>query len=338
MSVIKRPNGTGGVRKLSGRRRKPYQAVVSDGYIVRNNKLVPRQVSLGCYETRKEALAALGEWQNGLMPVDLRNATVKDAYERLKCDFTDSMAKSMQSVYNHYKVLENEKLTAIKTHTIESVPLPKLSAKYHSMIRMFWHRIFMWGIGNDIIQKDYSEFIKFHETKEKQTKTILMGDEIDECMTVKLYRILLYTGMRINELLTMETSQVYEEDGILCFHILNAKTDAGRRIIPVHSAIIKDIDLNRGYVITPKQSYVTVNREFKRFIEEHGLSQHTLHDFRRTFASYAKSCGMDEYYRKCLLGHTHGNVTDDYYTKAFVEDLKEQIELVDFCNKRLKSL
>lgn len=43
-------------------------------------------------------------------------------------------------------------------------------------------------------------------------------------------------------------------------------------------------------------------------------------------------------YRKCLLGHTHGNVTDDYYTKAFVEDLKEQIELVDFCNKRLKSL
>lgn len=327
---MKRPNGSGGIRKLSGKRRHPYQVVVSAGHEIRNNKVCVKQASLGCYATKKEALEALAEWQVTHFRADMRQVTVKDVYDRISPDWSDSVKSSMQTVYNRYKVLENVRIANIKTYTIEDVPLPKLSKETHNIIRMFWHRIFMFGIENDIISKDYSEFIKFHETKEKQIKNALAPDEIKAVSSVRLYRILLYTGMRINELLAMETDQVYKEDGILCFHVLKSKTEAGKRIIPVHPMILNDIKLSGGYVITPKVSYNTVSREFKDFVDKNGLSQHTLHDFRRTFASYAKSCGMDDYYRKCLLGHVHGNVTDDVYTTAFTKDLYDQIKMLDY--------
>lgn len=330
MRETKRPNNTGGIRKLSGRRRKPYQAVVSSGHYIKDGMVKVKQVSLGCYATKKEALDALAVWQTNHLRVDLMSLTVSDIYMKIKDDWTPDMQAAMKSVYKRYLPLAKMRLCDVKTYSIESIDLPPLSKSSHDHIRLFWHRIFMFGIENDIVLKDYSQFIKFKETKQKQKKQIFTPEEIRELKTDKLYRILLYTGMRINELLTMESAQVYEEDGILCFHVLNAKTEAGNRIIPVHSRIMNDINLLNGYVITPKLSYMTANRKLQKTIEDKGLSQHTLHDFRRTFASYAKSFGMDEYYRKCLLGHAHEDLTDSVYTQAFVKDLKEQIEKIRY--------
>lgn len=330
MSTIKRPNGVGGIRKLPGNRRHPYQAVVSAGHYIKDNMVKVKQVSLGCYATKKEALEALAVWQTNHLRADLMQLTVSDVYMKIKKDWTPDVQDVMRSVYKRYISLAKMRLCDVKTYTIESVDIPPLSQSSHDHIRLFWHRLFMFGIENDIVLKDYSQFIKFRETKQKQKKQIFTPDEIRLLKTDKLYRILLYTGMRINELLTMETSQVYEEDGILCFHVLNAKTEAGNRVIPIHSAIIKDINLSNGYVITPKMSYMTASRKLKQTIEDMGMSQHTLHDFRRTFASYAKSYGMDDYYRKCLLGHAHQNVTDAVYTQAFMKDLKDQIEKIKY--------
>ena len=148
-------------------------------------------------------------------------------------------------------------------------------------------------------------------------------EEIQRCKDVPLYKILLYTGMRIGELLDMKTKNVYEEDGILCFHVEKSKTNAGVRIIPVHSEILDLIDFSKEYVVDHKP-YSKVRREFQEF----DLGSHVIHDFRRTFASYAKTCGCDEFYIKCLMGHVHHDVTHDIYTQAFVHDLKDEIEKI----------
>lgn len=328
---MRRPNGAGGIRKLSGKRRKPYQVVVTSGYHIVNNMMKPRQISLGCYATRKEALEKLAEWQVTHLRADLRYVTMQMAYNKIKSEFTESVGKQMETVYHKYYQLKDTRLVDIKAYTIEEVPLQKLSAEYHSRVKAFWHKIYQYGIENDIISKDYSQYIKFKETAEKKTRDILSPEEIKLVKSERLYRILLYTGMRINELLTMKSEAVYKEDGILCFHVLKAKTKAGERIIPVHTQIMDDVVpyLQCEYVI-PKIPYTTANYDFKAFIKKNNMSEHSLHDFRRTFASYAKTCGMDEYYRKTLMGHTHGNVTDDIYTKAFVSDLKKQIEKLHF--------
>ena len=324
---MRRPNGCGGVRKLSGKRRHPYQAVVSAGKYIVNNEVRIKQVSLGCYATKKEALEALGQWQASHLRADLMYMTVRDIYNEIKDSWTPAMLIHMRAVFKRYEVLADMKLCNIKTFTIESVELPPLSQSTHNAIRMFWHAIFIFGIENDIVVKDYSQYIKFKETKDKVKKEIFTPDEIKILKQEKLFRILLYTGMRINELLSMKKENVYKEDGVLCFHVLDAKTEAGNRIIPVHSAIMKDIK-NSGPRIV-KMAYMTASRKLDFYIEKYNFGKHTLHDFRRTFASYAKSCGVDEYYRKCLMGHAQGNITDSVYTQAFVKDLKDQIEKID---------
>lgn len=325
---MKRPNNSGGVRKLSGRRRHPYQAVVSDGHVIRNNKVVVHQVSLGCYATRKEALEALAEWQVGKSNVSLRNMTVEDVWNAIYPDLKESMKLIFSPLYKKYALLHKKRLVDVKTSTIEQIPLPPLSRSAHEKIRALWHRIFEYGIANDIISKDYSVYIKFNDTIPKKRKEVYSEDDIKIFLDIPIFRFLLYTGMRINELLSMKTSQVYEENGILCFHIEKSKTQSGIRVIPVHSELT--VDLSKEYVIEPHVSYWVVRNQFAAICQEHHIENHVIHDFRRTFASYAKSGGADDYYIKRLMGHISDDITKDIYTQAFVSDLKDAIEKIHY--------
>ena len=327
---MKRPNGTGGVRKLSGRRRNPYQAVVSAGHVIRDNKVCVKQVSLGCYPTRREALLALAEWQTSHARADLRHMTVKDVWDKVYPDLKDSMKRIFSPFFERYALLHEKRLVDVKTCDIEQIPLPPYSKSAHEKIRAMWHRIFEYGIANDIVTKDYSVYLKFQDTTPKRKKEVF--SDLNVFLEIPLYRFLLYTGMRINELLSMKTSQVYEEEGILCFHITESKTEAGKRIIPVHSELMPYLDLSQEYVIEPHRTYSPVRAEFLDICKKNNISGHTLHDFRRTFASYEKSCGADDYYIKRLMGHISDDITKDVYTQAFVSDLKKNIELLDYCN------
>lgn len=324
MSSTKRPNGTGSVRKLSGRRRHPWQAVVSAGHEIRHNEVCVIQRSLGCYATRKEALEALAEWQTNHMRADLRNMTVEDVWNKLYPTLKDSMKRIFHPYFELYAPLHKKRLVDVKTDTIEQIPLPPYSQSVHDKIRALWHRIFDYGIANDIVVKDYSVYIKFNDPVPKKKKEIFSEEDIRTLIKVPTFRFLLYTGMRVNELLSMKMSQVYEENGCLCFHIDKSKTAAGIRVIPVHSELMDYLG-DGEYVIEPHRSYF-----FYRTILMDMVKGHTIHDFRRTFASYAKSGGADDYFIKRLMGHISDDITKDIYTQAFVSDLKDAIERVRY--------
>ena len=268
-------------------------------------------------------MEALAEWQVSHTRIDLRHMTVADVWAKVKPTLKDSALHNFEPIYNRYADLHENRLIDVKTYDIEQIPLPPLSTSSHDKIRAFWRAIFEWGIANDVINKDYSQYIKFHDTIPRKHKEVFTPDEIKRCLDVPLYKILLYTGMRIGELLDLKTENVYEEDGILCFHVLKSKTEAGKRIIPVHSEIMDLIDFSKEYIVS-NNSYNKTRGNFKEF----DLGNHVLHDFRRTFASYAKSCGCDEFYIKCLMGHVHNDITHDVYTQAFVHDLKAEIEKI----------
>lgn len=292
--------------------------------MIRDNKFVVRQVSLGCYATRKEALDALAEWQVGKVNIHAKDMTVDDVWNAIYPDLKDSMKNIFTPLYKKYAPLAKKRLIDVKTSTIEQIPLPPLSQSAHEKIRALWHRIFEYGIANDIIDKDYSIYLKFTDTKPKKRKEVFSADDIKVLIEVPTFRFLLYTGMRINELLSMKMSQVYPEDGILCFHIEKSKTESGIRVIPVHSELIDYLG-DGEYVIEPHHTYTYFRYKLMDLVKDH-----TLHDFRRTFASYAKSGGADDYYIKRLLGHISDDITKDIYTQAFVSDLKENIEKIRY--------
>lgn len=321
----KRPNGSGGVRKLSGRRRKPWQAVVTTGHEIRDGEYRAKQASLGCYATRKEALEALGEWQTNHMRADLRSMTVDDVWQSIYPDLKDSMKRIFTPLYERYAPLHKKRLVDVKTCDIEQIPLPPLSQSSHEKIRAMWHRIYDYGMANDIVAKDYSVYIKFNDTVPQKKKEIFDEEDIKSMIEIPVFRFLLYTGMRINELLSMKMSQVYEEEGVLCFHIDKSKTQAGIRVIPVHSELMPYINTQNEYVIEPHYAYGFYRKQLMDMNKDH-----TLHDFRRTFASYAKSGGADDYYIKRLMGHISDDITKDIYTQAFIKDLKDAVEKVRY--------
>lgn len=60
---MKRPNGSGSVVKLSGKRRKPYAIYITDGVLVTSEGTVKQKKKcLGYFECKKEALIELEKY------------------------------------------------------------------------------------------------------------------------------------------------------------------------------------------------------------------------------------------------------------------------------------
>ena len=63
---MKLPNGFGSVYKLSGNRRKPYRAIVTERWQIdtETGKWKQKRKTIGYYESKKEALQALADYNN----------------------------------------------------------------------------------------------------------------------------------------------------------------------------------------------------------------------------------------------------------------------------------
>lgn len=327
---MKRPNGSGGVRKLSGRRRKPYQAVVPGGYVYDDKGLAHRkQVSLGVFRTKKEALAALADWQALPMNVDHRQMTFRQIYEIVFPTFSKSVQAVMgETAIKRIGPIADMRIVDIKKREIEIIAdsVSGMSGSVQARTKRLVSSVFKWALEDDIILKDYSQFMTFTDTKARKEKTALQKNEIEIMLNADepLWKVMLYTGMRISEAIKMDSEHIYDEKGVLCFHVWDAKTNAGNRIIPVHSSIMNLLESNM-YPLVKKKRVDTYNNDFKSL----GVP-HTSHDLRRTFSTYGKKCGMDDFYRRALLGHAQKNLTDEVYTQPLVEDLKSQIELLHY--------
>lgn len=329
---MKRPNGSGGIRKLSGKRRKPYQAVVPGGYEYDEDGFTVKrkQVSLGVFRTKKEALVALADWQSLPMNVDHRQMTFRQIYEIVFPTFPASIQKVMgESAIKRIGPIADMRIIDIRKREIEVIAesVSGMSASVQNRTKRLVSSVFRWALEDDIILKDYSQFMTFTDTKSKKEKTALEQSEIRLIMDndEPLWKVMLYTGMRISEAIKMDQDHIYEENGILCFHVWNAKTNAGNRIIPVHHSIMPLIE-SQKYPLLKKHNQNYYLNLFKKF----NMPHHTSHDLRRTFSTYGKKCGMDDFYRRALLGHAQTTLTDEVYTQPLVEDLKAQIELLQY--------
>jgi len=79
---MKLPNNYGSVTKLKGNRRRPWVARVSTGTVVNyaTHKAYPKQTALGYYETRKDAMQALAEYNANPFNVDQHNMTISELW------------------------------------------------------------------------------------------------------------------------------------------------------------------------------------------------------------------------------------------------------------------
>ncbi len=153
----------------------------------------------------------------------------------------------------------------------------------------------------------------------------------------------LFSGMRLEEICQLRTSDVKNEAGVWFFDILKAKTEAGIRRVPVHSKLIAAgiLDLAEGQgqlwpELKPSGRDNKLSVDFsKRFgrmrrnaeIERKGLAFHSL---RKNFTTALDQAGVAQADAAVLLGHARGFSFDRYSGGPGLQRLRDVVERVSY--------
>ncbi len=335
------PNGYGGIVNLGKKRRRPYGVRITAGY-TKEGKAVYKY--LGYFTKRQDALMALAEYNLRPYDVDGRNKTFAEVYELASTaafrEASHQKIAAYKAAYKKCSSIYNVKISQIKTAELQAIidncDTRSLSALNN--IKVVLHTVFKYALQNDFIIKDYSEFVKIDNTAEKKKKTIFTDCEINllwenkDNFYCKVALILIYSGFRINELLTLKTENVNLGEGYMQGGL---KTKNGKnRIVPIHSRIrpfIEDFyNTENEFLVTQngkKISYCSFRKNFYAKLNNLGIS-HTLHECRHTTASLLNRYGANDTNVKKLLGHSAGDLTKDIYTHVQLSELAETISLI----------
>ncbi|MCI1410815.1 MAG: tyrosine-type recombinase/integrase [Acetobacter peroxydans] len=164
-----------------------------------------------------------------------------------------------------------------------------------------------------------------------------------------------YSGMRLGEICTLRKEDLQTVDGVPCFLVRPhtetgwaPKTEAGTRIVPVHSKLIETgimalKDTTDGpYLIpgleTSKQGIrgAALGRAFSLLKTRIGLpAEITFHSFRHTVSTQLRNAHTDirEVWIDRLLGHeaTHKSQgTTTYLTGISIANLQQTIEAISY--------
>ncbi len=335
------PNGYGGIVNLGKKRRRPYGVRITAGY-TKEGKAIYKY--LGYYAKRQDALAALAEYNLRPYDIDGRNKTFAEVYELAsKAAFREASHQKIVSYKAAYKkcaAIHNMKISQIKTAELQSVldNCDTRSLSSLNNIKVVFHTVFKYALQNDFIIKDYSEFVRIDNTSEKKNKTIFTDDEINRLWKnendfyCRVVLILIYSGFRINELLTLKVENVNLGDGYMQGGL---KTKNGKnRIVPIHSRIRSFIEdfynpeneflINRN---GKKVLYHTFKNNCITTLNRLGIN-HTLHECRHTTASLLSRYGAKDTNIKKILGHSAMDLTKDIYTHVQLAELKQTISLI----------
>lgn len=339
---MRNENGFGSIvclDKTGKKRRKPWAVRITAGW--KDGKQVRKY--LGYYRTQAEALVALAEYHKGGVDVDLTNITLKELFDRWLADqekrnITYSAKRGHHMVQNRLGNLGNMSLNKIKAvhlqKWMDSIDLkPGTKIKLKSTMSM----VFDYAVQNDIVSKNYAKFIKIEEKVEK-TGAVFTDEEIkilwkhsDERIA-RIFLILIYTGMRIGEMLQMTKDDIHLDE---CYMVGGSKTEAGKdRIIPIHQDILPLVKTqlgdNKWFVQNVRgnvQNYAHLSPQANTYMEKLGMN-HKFHDARKTAVSLMHSAGIPMETIKIIVGHTGYDVTEKVYLYKNVHELVETINRV----------
>lgn len=338
---MKNGNGTGNIFKLKDKRRKPWVARVTTGYSIDGKQI--RKV-VGTFETKREAQIALLEYSKN--PKLYSNKTFKEIKELWWNMYKSKVDNPNTIKTNIYRLRALSTLDKILIKDIKLVDMQSLFDKmdsswsFKNACKSVLNMIFEYAFKNDFIDTNKVKFIELGK-KEKvinrkiftQEEIQLLWENVDRKYTY-IVLILIYTGLRIGELLNLKNEDIDLENRIIKIKV--SKTTSGVRVIPIFSKIYnlfkENIVSNQEYFVkgdtTLRLSYSTFKPRFKKLLKEIGLKEHTIHDTRHTFATLLNNANANSTSITKLIGHSNFYTTENIYTHKDTEELRKAVELL----------
>lgn len=334
---MKNPNGFGGITKMTGNRRKPWRVRVTNGWVIENNQSKQTYKNLGYYATRKEALNALAEYNSGKEPTKIPSKiTLGQVYTAwFESHTEDVSASTIRSYGNGWNVLVPLSGTDISTITLSDLEQTMIaSGKTEPILRLtkvVLNFVYKYSYAHGYVTSDQLNMIPYLDVKKlaqskttERPHTIFTDSEIrilwehQENLVCKIVLVLIYTGLRVNELLQCPKENWHDE----YIDITKSKTSAGVRQVPIADKIkgiysdLKGIDLPSYPTIAANLKYLPLNQ------------RHTCHDTRHTTATLLTSALVDDRVIKMILGHSAQDITFDIYTHNSFDLMKQAINSI----------
>ena len=267
----RRPNGSGTVVKLSGRRRKPFCARVTldERNPVNGEK---KQLVIGTFETYQEALNALSLYsltKNNTISKKEAMEIDPEVYQKVQ----EKMSKKVPTFLDIYYILDKEDFSSLSPHTqnnmhgaikhlkklhylkIDQITLRMIQDVFdedgsnngtQEHMKTICTKVFRYAVVNQYISRDddYTSYIrvpKYEESDMHRPYTIneILALKKADTPEAHIMLIFIYTGVRINELLNINRDNIHidekcDDDGterLISYMITGSKTKAGKNRI-----------------------------------------------------------------------------------------------------------
>lgn len=341
---MKNPNGYGCIKKLSGQRRRPYVFVVTKK---------GKQIPVSYFATRTEALIYQADYAkvHKLRPLSSeKHMTFRELFFRWLPVHQEHSAPSPSAVcgyrnaFRHCEVLHDKPIHKIKYPHVQAVidTMRRSGLSYSSakkvrslLTLLFRHAKRMGWCGESfekLIHLGRNTPVRPHKPFTRQKINRLWAAQSTPYADTVL--ILLYTGLRIGELLHIKTSDVNRRQKVI--YVRQSKTAAGIRQIPIHPRIWPLIEERLAaaleYLVENSNggplSYAQYMTAWRQVMKKIRGEKHTPHDCRHTFATLLDNEDVNEAAKKRLLGHAGKDVTERVYTHKALRQLRKVIEVL----------
>lgn len=334
---MRRGNGEGSIIKLSGKRRKPYAVRVTVGWTPEGKQ---KYKYVGYYEKIGEAKAALRAYLVKPFNLYTKDVTVLDLFEewRKATKLSEITIKGYVSAFRQSEVLHKRKIRDLTIIDLENA-MNELKPSMQSAFKNIMQHVYKQAIKGDILERNLADYI-IPAQKQKGNRQPFTLEQIEKIKGFNhkyndITIILLYTGLRITELLEIKKENVHIDKRYM---IGGKKTKAGlNRVIPIHDNIFELVKMyfnnSNKYLIeingNPVNYYTFMHTYWNR-LKEHLGSNHTPHCARHTFITYADKYNLNQISVKKIVGHATGDITGDVYTHKNIQLLVDEVNKLKF--------
>ena len=247
-----------------------------------------------------------------------------------------------KAAYKHFAPLHYVPFADIKTEAlqqcIDDCPLGKSSRQ---KMRALSSLLYDYAMQNDLVDRNYASFLRITgdtgDPRQPFTKEQLrlMLDKRREVPGLDYVLCLCYTGLRLNEFLSIRVEDLKSEqlpDGRTVWYIVGgSKTEAGRnRVVPIAPVILTMVQgfsiLHEEYLFSPTGRRITDktfrNNIYYPALEAAGLPRLVPHCCRHTFSTLLKDVEGNKLDKMRIVGHSDEK-TADHYTHSQLSELSK---------------
>lgn len=338
--------------KVSGRRRKPYQVMITLGWSDDGKQI---RKSLGYFETSDKATVALANYNENPYDISGGKATFNDVYEKWSEQkfptISTSNISAYSAAYNRCKFLYNKPFKDIGIDDLQYV-IDTADCNYPTLkkIKVLFTQIYKYALPRKLTDRDYSEGIDIKKFKNKnpnkQNRTTFTSAEIekikqlDNTEIAQVVLMLIYSGVRINELLNLKKEDCHIDENYI--DIIKSKTESGIRKVPIADKVKKY--WIHFYNKNPENQYLLTmnNRDFsggkgdtafrstywKPFTETLDMKGRHIHETRHTCATLLNEAEIYPAKINRILGHSGKTISESVYTHLDIQELIEAINKI----------